>query len=695
MSAFDLDEQGQARVDEWASANLLTDAPPEKPGMFDGALEATGSGIMRGGAKAADFLMTFLGKQPAMSEQQERTNELADTLQDEQVKSAVDLWTPNANEVGKVGQVLGGFSEMVLPLLASAGDPAILIGTNTLAAGKEQIDAGVDGTTASINGAITGASTYAGFKMPFLGKSLTAKMVSGALGNTAINAATTAAQREILQAGGYDDLAQQYDPFDVEARTIDLLTGVAFGGVDYLGSRAFTPSQVGAIAAAANAKHFQTDTAPGHPANLRDSVVHQEAMEASIEQLLAGESVAVPVQVAEADFIPRPETAPVEIPEELVALDEARAPDMVKSETPVEGEGYDVAEGVLTDEQLAQFQGLRSEVQADEVVGGPREGTPADEGRGDVGGTRGEPLRVYRGAARELAAEDFKSEALGHATGHPSSGLGVFFTNAAGDAARYGPVSEHFLDVRNPKVISVEDLPGFDSLAEANAFRKALEAEGHDGMVIDASHLGGPVNYVAFAHEQVKQAPKSAVSSDVRLDDPAKRDAIEALRGDIGLSERGGQLIRDAAGNATGRTSHIGSPLWMDRPGGEGGQITARSALSALDRVKAGKPLGAAQQRFIKYALDELDAIDDARTEYVNEAGARDLPPDVVAAQEYLLGNDLLIPTGELDAEGAPVTRSARELMAEADAEIAQAEADGVGYEAAVSCFLSRGFDAR
>ncbi len=610
MSAFELDEQGQSEVEEWARAHQFDETKHDAPGFLDGALDSIGAGIMRGGAKAADFLMTF-GKQPAMSEQQERTNELADQLQDEQVKSAVDYWTPNANEVGKAGQVLGGFSEMVLPLMAAAGDPLVLIGSNTLAAGKEQIDAGVDAGTAGVNAAITGASTYAGFKMPFLGNTLATKMASGAIGNTAVNAATTAAQREILKAGGYDDLAAQYDPLDVEARTIDLLTGIAFGAVDHVAGRSLLPSEVGAIAAASNAKHFQFDTAPGRPENVRDSVAHQDAMEASTEQLIRGEPVAVPPEVTRAEFVPRAETAPVAIPEELVALDEARAADLVKSEPQPEGDGYDVAEGVLTDEQLAQFQGLRSDVQADEVVRGSGEGKPADEGAGDAGVTRGEPLRVYRGAARELGPEDFRTEALGHATGHPSSGLGVFFTNAAGDAARYGPVSEHFLDIRNPKVVAVEDLPGFDTLADADAYRKAIEAEGHDGMVIDASHLGGPVNYIAFTHDQVQREWKKRGPS-----------------------------------NNTGKKPSAATP--ESKPSNEGAE----------------------------------------------PAAAREVTPDVMAAEQHLALADLQVPTGERDADGNVVTRSARELMREAEAEVAQAEADGVGYEAAISCFLTRGADA-
>jgi hypothetical protein len=55
-------------------------------------------------------------------------------------------------------------------------------------------------------------------------------------------------------------------------------------------------------------------------------------------------------------------------------------------------------------------------------------------------------------------------------------------------------------------------------------------------------------------------------------------------------------------------------------------------------------------------------------------AEARDADPEVEAVRAALAESDVKIPTGELDADGNPITRSAREVMAEADAEIADAK---------------------
>lgn len=112
------------------------------------------------------------------------------------------------------------------------------------------------------------------------------------------------------------------------------------------------------------------------------------------------------------------------------------------------------------------------------------------------------PVTVYRGSRSGTTTPENFGE-LGAATGHPSAHLGVFFTDEVTDAGRYGTVSEHHLDIRNPKVYDIADLPGFDSPEEAAALRRQLEAQGHDGIILDASQYGGPKQYVAFKPEQV------------------------------------------------------------------------------------------------------------------------------------------------------------------------------------------------
>ncbi|HEX6992386.1 MAG TPA: hypothetical protein VF151_10890 [Gemmatimonadales bacterium] len=122
----------------------------------------------------------------------------------------------------------------------------------------------------------------------------------------------------------------------------------------------------------------------------------------------------------------------------------------------------------------------------------------------------GGPLEVHRGADRAISTGDFADEALGAASGNPSSGLGVWFTPSLAEARTYGSPQSFHLDVRNPKVIKVEDLPGFESVKDAVAYREGLKAQGYDGIVITAKHLGGKTHVVAFDPEQVIHSENQA-----------------------------------------------------------------------------------------------------------------------------------------------------------------------------------------
>jgi hypothetical protein len=649
---------------------------------------------------------------------------------DEVTRNAIDHWTPRANEVGRVGQVLGGLGEVGAELVAGLGTPYAMVGTSTAEGGKELVDEGVDAGTAGAAAALEGAASYAGLKAPIAGKTLLSRIATGIAGNVALGAGSREGEKLLLESQGYDDQAKGFTT-DLASVSTDALLGALFGVTHHTLSPRInpklTPAQADAVLAARNAKSFQEGMAPGTAVDIRANVASQEAAADTLERLSRGQAVDVGEAVARhegASFTP---DGKIEESADLTRIVEEEAPsddgyvveesgpeESVQLETEPAESDYSVAEGELTDEQLAQFKGLRSDVPADENVGGSRARDAEQPGREDDGVARREPLKVFRGASRELGAEDFRDEALGHATGHPSSGLGVFFTNSASHAENYGPVSEHLLDIRNPKIIPVEDLQGFDDLADATAFREELRAQGYDGIVIDASHVGGPVNYVAFGHEQVLRAKKTAIAQDARLEDPARREALEQLRDKIGLTERGGIGITDSdpiKPVSLGRTIHVGDPLWMNRPGADTNQgISRASALSALDRVRDGKPLGAAQARFVKYALDELDNVTRDSADYVNDAATPKVSPEIDAAHEYLGeqgGKDSIgelaalrqlaaerpdaIVYGGFDADGQPVKTTIAEEYARIQREFDRDIEDTKAYEAAVNCFLGHG----
>ncbi|WP_286975394.1 hypothetical protein [Pseudomonas sp.] len=69
-----------------------------------------------------------------------------------------------------------------------------------------------------------------------------------------------------------------------------------------------------------------------------------------------------------------------------------------------------------------------------------------------------------------------------------------------------------------------------------------------------------------------------------------------------------------------------------------------------------------------------------------------DADPTIQVANE-IMGrvDDIQLPTGAIDADGNPVTVSARQLLAEADADIKRAQDDSLGFAAAAACALQRG----
>lgn len=150
---------------------------------------------------------------------------------------------------------------------------------------------------------------------------------------------------------------------------------------------------------------------------------------------------------------------------------------------------------------------------AGEVVHGTVAGGNAREGWAQstrIRGKDGQPLAIYRGASVPLAPEHFDLGALGAATGRPSSGLGVWFTISEAEARSYGEAESFNLDVRNPKVVKVEELPGFNSVEEAHAWREGLRQQGHDGIIVTAKHLGGRTHIVAFdPHQVIYPQPKA------------------------------------------------------------------------------------------------------------------------------------------------------------------------------------------
>jgi hypothetical protein len=299
-------------------------------GTMAGIPTGIGEGVMRGGARVGDLLQTIGSFYDEPTTDSDQLNTVANEFR----QSSNDYWTPNINEVGKVGQVLGSVSEMALPLMAAGGNPALLGASTTISSGKDLIDQGVDAKTAGTAGLSEGGAVMLGAWLPIFGGTIGKRVLGNAVANTVVGAGTAGVESEILSGAGYDEQAKQYDPFDWQARAVDALMGAAFGAIhrgeqadmraavfgvegakrvqavtdsmmESLGY-AMKPSDMDAAFSAANIKHLQVDSAPGRPANNDSWSAHSNAMDSALRQLSGGEPVNVSVDNTE--FHAKPQT---------------------------------------------------------------------------------------------------------------------------------------------------------------------------------------------------------------------------------------------------------------------------------------------------------------------------------------------------------------------------------------------------
>lgn len=314
MSVFDLDEQGRKALDEQATLNPL-DLSKVKPGFFDGLGTAFGSGIMRGGARAGTALSLAGAVQPILLDKAAsfvtgENVDLASSFYFRNVvegvgQNAVDAWTPDPTETGTAGRVLGGLAEIVLPLAAAGGNPSLLAATEGIERPASLVKEGVDAGTAGVVGTAGSVSTLVGFRLPAaFGTNLAQRLATGAGSNLLLGAGTSGVQYAALKAGGNDKQAKMYDPLDAEARTVDLLTGLAFGGIAHAMAPRVPLAQRDAVLTARNADRFQRAAGEGLAPTEAAAVSGQQALAQAMEQMARGEPVNVVDTIKASDFLP-------------------------------------------------------------------------------------------------------------------------------------------------------------------------------------------------------------------------------------------------------------------------------------------------------------------------------------------------------------------------------------------------------
>lgn len=326
MSVFEIDEQGGKALNQRVADNPL-DLSKVTPGMFSGFFSAAGGGIMQGGSRT--FTTAALALSPAAGARDDYLNSFRspDTQQlvrslgmkpdtsapttagqdwyfenvvEDLGQSATEYWAPDPAQTGTAGRIAGGLMQIAVPLALGGGNPSILAANEGVEAPAGLVKQGAGTGTATAFGAVSAGATMLGFKVPAsFGSTAVQRVATGAGANLVVGTATAAAQQGVLVAGGSDELAKAYDPMNLEARAVDLLTGAVFGGIAHL--------QAGdrdAVLTVSNAKHMQVDTAPGIPADEASSGAHQNALASAINSVLRGEQVSVAGAIDAAEFLP-------------------------------------------------------------------------------------------------------------------------------------------------------------------------------------------------------------------------------------------------------------------------------------------------------------------------------------------------------------------------------------------------------
>lgn len=209
-----------------------------EPGFFTGFGKGVGMYAMKGFAETARAIDLLGAVPPVLMDKLSGGTTRGDQYFKEHEDifgNAVDYWTPKPGEVGAAGQIVGSLAGALPQIIVN---PALGVGTAVLAPAEDLTKAGVGPGSAITVGMIQGAALAAGIRMPFLGSTLAMKMATGAGGNLLQGILASAGSKGVLQAGGYEKAAEGFQPFDVTQRAVDVLMGLAFGGLAHLDAKA-------------------------------------------------------------------------------------------------------------------------------------------------------------------------------------------------------------------------------------------------------------------------------------------------------------------------------------------------------------------------------------------------------------------------------------------------------------------------
>ncbi|MFA5913907.1 MAG: hypothetical protein WC830_10170 [Burkholderiales bacterium] len=353
-NVFDLDPSGDALALETARHSTFDN---EAPGIFSGVLSEPVKGIGKTVSESARMFNLALSHIPGAVDAIAGTNYRDWWFEHMANDQATKYFSADPNTTGMAGQVLNGFFNIGSE--AVAGLPA-LVSLQTINRTAQELDRGVDLSTAGKLGLVQAGTMAAGVALPFtlptvalgaigVARILSAPLVQrlgyGVASNLPLGVAQRGVEQALLAGGGYKKLAEEapgaYDP---RALMVDTIMGLAFGAgahaVTRLGdARAAkalevelrrnsilkdnVPQDAIDSALVVNAALKAEDSAPGVPRTLGDKLAHDQTFAEYTAALTEGRPVNpenLPLEPATFVADPRVSAQHAQIQEELAPL---------------------------------------------------------------------------------------------------------------------------------------------------------------------------------------------------------------------------------------------------------------------------------------------------------------------------------------------------------------------------------------
>lgn len=636
----DLAFSDQRTLEQDSLANPATTLP--NPGFWDGSGTALFSGIGQGLAQLTLQAAQY-GNDPTQMISLDVESDEDNLARREHIgdmrNELTERMRPDAATSGTAAQVLFGLGDAGSRFafgLASGGMPvgALTAGSSM---GEQRFTElkgqGVDTKTAAIAGAIEGGVIGVGAFLPaarlFSAPAVDLAATAGA--NVGLGIAARGGVGAVLEKNGYTQQAQQYKALDATGLAVDGLLGGLFWGAGRAMTRGVSVGDADAALTANNGLHHQHGTAPGAPVDARSSIAHQAALDQAIAQLGRGEPVNLGGIADDAMFIRTDQIGPRREVIRQQAEQEVFAAARAELE-PVAATG------------LPNVRDLRTEL-----------------------GILQKTVDGLDGTYRE-SAKSFQRQGMSRKQAERAARDGI----AEQRQAAQGRIGE---------------------INQALDGNRAAERAGADLAAIDRGQV--PDRFASKVNERADQIgsafKRTALASSVSPDHGAAlmRAAGKEMER---LLREGGHIVDDIKVSPS-RGIDTGAPAATARSDSEAPRAPESTAPPDLSVQPEGARADTEPQGQL---TQEAPAPSPEQIREPSSAAADPLA-DIDSALPALVDSivsgerDVQVPTGAFNEDGSAVTVSAREMLAEADGNIARAENDSKGFLAAALCALRFG----